>query len=160
MKLTALFSAKRVRVDVSVRSRKHAIELAARSLASAYENVSTNTLFDAMIARERLGCTTLGHGVALPHAALPGLETSAAAVIKFAEPIIFDENDTTPVSLIVAMVVPVQTQSADNDELQQACDLLANRERRGRLLAATSVAQLYAALSDELPAATLRQARG
>ncbi|MFK8016477.1 MAG: PTS sugar transporter subunit IIA [Gammaproteobacteria bacterium] len=160
MKLTALFSAERVRVNVAVRSKKHAIELAAENLASAFASVSVNNLFDAMIARERLGCTTLGHGVALPHAALPGLQTSAASVIKFAEPIIFDEDDSTPVSLMVAMVVPVQTQSADNDELQQACDLLSNRERRLQLLGAASETQLLAALRGEAPAPRLKQARG
>lgn len=160
MKLHALVGADRVRVDVAARSKKHAIELASELLATAYTNMSSNTLFDALIARERLGCTTLGQGVALPHAALPSVDTSAAAVIKLIEPIAFDDDDDAAVSLIVAMAIPSKTQSADNDELAQVCQLLSNGEHRRQLLAAQTPAQLYAALRSPPPESNLKEALG
>ena len=160
MKLHALVGADRVRVDVVARSKKHALELASELLASAYANISSNTLFDALIARERLGCTTLGQGLALPHAALATVDTSTAAIIKLLEPIAFDDDDDTPVSLIVAMVIPTKTQSAENDELAQVCQLLSNGEHRRQLLAAQTQAQLFTALRSPPPAAHLKEALG
>lgn len=159
MNLQALVSVDLLRVDVSVRSKKHAIEMAAGLLAGELEDVSANRLFDALIARERLGCTALGRGVALPHAAIEGIEHSVGCVLRFANPIPFDDDDPTPVSLIFALVVPGRTQGANNDDLQLACDFLSQGEHRRALLAAATPADMFAALAsaDEPP---LREATG
>ncbi len=159
MNLQALVSVDRLRVGVAVRSKKHAIELAANCLAESLQDVSANRLFDALIARERLGCTTLGRGVALPHAAVEGIEDSVGCVLKLAEPIVFDDDDPTPVGLIFALVVPSRTQGAHNDDLQLACDFLSRGEHRRALLAATSAEELLAAF-DDAARPPLREASG
>ena len=147
MNLQTLVSVDRLRLDVPVRSKKHAIQMAAGILAEDLEDISANRLFDALIARERLGCTALGRGIALPHAAVEGLDESRGCVIKFANSVEFDD-DTAPVSLIFALIVPARTQGADNDDLQRACDFLSHGEHRRSLLGATTAGELFDALAD------------
>jgi PTS system nitrogen regulatory IIA component len=159
MALDALVSAERVRVDVVARSKKHALEMVAELLAGAYPGLSGNAIFDALVAREKLGCTSLGHGIALPHAALASVETGAVATLKLREPLNFDDDDGS-VNLIVAMVIPATGQGVSNDILQQACDLLSEGDYRHQLMQAQTAAQLYAALRGELPASQVRQASG
>jgi PTS system nitrogen regulatory IIA component len=60
---------------------------------------------NALNAREHLGSTALGHGVALPHARLAGAST-AAAFVRTRLPIPFDAPDGKPVSDMIALVVP------------------------------------------------------
>ncbi|MEM6639158.1 MAG: PTS sugar transporter subunit IIA [Pseudomonadota bacterium] len=149
MNLQSLVSVDRLRLAVPVRSKKHAIEVAAGCLAEGLDDVSANRLFDALFARERLGCTTLGRGVALPHAALEDIDASRGCIITFAEPIVFDDDDPNPVSLILALVVPSQSQGVDNDDLKLACDFLSRGDHRRALMAASTPEQLFEALAGD-----------
>jgi PTS system nitrogen regulatory IIA component len=159
MALDALVSVDRMRVDVVARSKKHALEMAADLLASAYRDLSGNDIFDALAAREKLGCTSLDHGVALPHAAFKSVDSGAIAVLKLREPVAFGGDDR-PVGLIFAMVLPALRQGADNDILQQACDLLTQGEYRRALTEAGTPIQLYNVVRGESLSANIRQASG
>lgn len=160
MNLKALVSAQCACVDIAARSKKHVIELAAHKLAPYVDNVKPNQLFDALFARERLGCTALGRGIALPHAAIARVSRPAACVMKLNEPIRYDDDDQTPVSIVFALVVPSSTQGADNDILQYACDFLGRGDRRRALFAADSDQALLDALDEPAVPTNLRKATG
>jgi len=160
MNLQALISAERVCVDIAARSKKHLIELAAHKLAPCFENLTANQLFDAMIARERLGCTALGRGIALPHAAIATVAEPAACLLKLRAPIRYSDDDGSLVTMVFALVVPSTTQGADNDVLQYACDVLSRGDRRRALLAADSESALFDALAEPDDASGLREATG
>lgn len=160
MNLQALVSAERACVDIAARSKKHILELAAHKLAPCFPTLGPNQLFDALIARERLGCTALGRGIALPHAAIASVTEAAACVLKMREPVRYDDDDQGLVSVVFALVVPSATQSAENDVLQHACTVLSLGERRRAMLAATTDLALYAALSETDAASDLREATG
>lgn len=159
MTMDALASAERVRIDVVASSKKRALQIAAGLLAGAFDGLSENTIFNALVAREKLGSTSLGHGVALPHAAIRGIQTGAVAALKLKEPLVFD-SDSTPVSLIVALVIPATEQGTGNDILQHCCDLLSQGDYRRHLLEADTSTQLYDALRDEFRSDDLRRANG
>ncbi len=63
-------------------------------------------VIDALTARERLGCTGLGHGVAIPHGRVDFIDEPIGAAISLAEPIDFDAPDNQPVDLIVGLLIP------------------------------------------------------
>ena len=63
-------------------------------------------VIDALTARERLGCTGLGHGVAIPHGRVDFIDEPIGAAITLAEPIDFDAPDNQPVDLIVGLLIP------------------------------------------------------
>jgi PTS system nitrogen regulatory IIA component len=159
MNLKALVSAQCACVDVAARSKKHVIELAAHKLAPRFNDVKPNLLFDALFARERLGCTALGRGIALPHAAIESVNQPAACVMKLDDPIRYDDDETL-VSVVFALIVPSTTQGADNDILQYACDFLSRGDRRRALLAAQTDQALLDALDEPLASLDLRKAAG
>lgn len=63
-------------------------------------------VIDALAARERLGCTGLGYGVAIPHGRVDFITEPLAAAITLEEPIDFDAADGKPVDLVVGLLIP------------------------------------------------------
>ncbi|MEO7935156.1 MAG: PTS sugar transporter subunit IIA [Dokdonella sp.] len=82
----------------------------------------------ALIQREKLGSTGLGHGVAIPHARMEGISEVRAALIQLAEPIAFDAIDGQPVDLIAAMVVPEHSPEQHLHLLAELAELFSSTE--------------------------------
>src|SRR5882757_1804078 len=98
--LAKLLSKNNVVLDLEVSSKKRAFEQA----GLIFENncgIARSTVSDNLFARERLGSTGLGHGVAVPHGRIKGLKNPLAAVLRVREPIAFDAPDDEPVSLLI-----------------------------------------------------------
>lgn len=93
-------------------SKKKCIELVAQTIANEYPQIQANHIYDAMIERERLGSTGIGHGCALPHCRLANTEHPIGSLILLNEPIDFDSQDKEAVDIIFALVVPED----DNEE--------------------------------------------
>ena len=85
--------------------------------------VSDMDILDALISRERLGSTGLGHGVALPHSRLDVVDAPLAAMITLKEGVDFESADGEPVDLVLGLLVPRDC----NDEHLK---ILANLARR------------------------------
>jgi len=87
-------------------SKKRIIENISNILAKSTPNISAETIFHALLERERLGSTGLGRGVAIPHARIPGLNHTVAAMMTLAAPVNYDAADNKPVDIIVGLLVP------------------------------------------------------
>jgi PTS system nitrogen regulatory IIA component len=96
-------------------SKKKVLQTLAERLSKTLSDVSDLELFDQLIARERLGSTGIGSGVAVPHCRLSGLEKPTAALIKLPSGIDFEAIDKAPVDLVFALIVPVD---ATDEHLQ------------------------------------------
>jgi PTS system nitrogen regulatory IIA component len=91
--LAKILPAQNVALDLEVSSKKRAFEQA----GLLFENncgIARSTVSDNLFARERLGSTGLGHGVAVPHGRVKGLKAPLAAFVRLAEPIPFPDNVT------------------------------------------------------------------
>ena len=103
--LAKILQAQNVVLDLEVSSKKRAFEQA----GLIFENncgIARSTVSDNLFARERLGSTGLGHGVAVPHGRVKGLKAPLAAFVRLAQPIPFESPDGEPVSLLVFLLVP------------------------------------------------------
>lgn len=103
---------------------------------------------NALIERENLGPTGVGHGVALPHARLPGLTSVAGLFVRLRKPLDFESVDRQPVDLVFALFAP---QNAGADHLKALA--LVSRTLRdpaicAKLRANDDPATLYAVLTD------------
>lgn len=103
----------------SVSSKKRALEILSETLAQQNKDLNQNKILDALLAREKLGSTGLGKGIAIPHCRMEELESIHIAMLKLSEGIEFESSDDMAVTFLFCMVVP---ENADNDHLQ----LLAN----------------------------------
>lgn len=103
--LAKILPVQNVVLDLEVSSKKRAFEQA----GLMFENncgIARSTVSDNLFARERLGSTGLGHGVAVPHGRVKGLKAPLAAFVRLAQPIPFESPDGEPVGLLVFLLVP------------------------------------------------------
>lgn len=109
MKLSEILSPDCIQLEADVTSKKRALESASQMLADIDDTLSPRQVFDCLIAREKLGSTGLGHGVAIPHGRLPGLNKTIGVFLKLPRGVDFDAPDNEPVDLIFALLVPEES---------------------------------------------------
>lgn len=109
MKLAEILTSDRIRMDSDATSKKRVLESASELLADCDDSLSPRAVFDCLIAREKLGSTGLGHGVAIPHGRLAGLEKTIGVFIKVPRGVDFDAPDSQPVDLVFALLVPEES---------------------------------------------------
>jgi PTS system nitrogen regulatory IIA component len=106
MKLSEILTPDCIRFDADATSKKRVLESVSQLLADTDESLSPRQVFDCLLAREKLGSTGLGHGVALPHGRLPGLDKTIGVFLKLPKGVDFDAPDNEPVDLVFALLVP------------------------------------------------------
>jgi len=110
--------AARVDCDCKAGSKKRVLERVGELLATAAPDLSSEEIFEQLLERERLGSTGLGHGVALPHARLKGIEQACGVLVRLASGVDYDAIDGQPVDLLFGLLVP-------HDATQEHLQLLA-----------------------------------
>lgn len=110
-----ILSADRIELKACAGSRKKALELLGIRLSQTAENVSPQDIVDSLCARERLGSTGIGQGVAIPHARSAAVDHTTGAIITLTDSIDFDAIDGQPVDFLFGLLVP---ESADDEHLQ------------------------------------------
>ncbi len=115
MQLNDILTVQRTAYADQVHSAKQAFELLAECFCQANEPLDRKQLFDLMLARERLGSTGIGHGVAVPHIRYPLLTEPLAALLISANSISFDAPDNQPVNIFCGLIVP---EEAPKEHLQ------------------------------------------
>ncbi len=132
--LADLFDPAHVALDVAATSKKRVLELLAQRFADA-DALDANAVFRALLAREQLGSTGIGEGIAIPHARIKGLTRPRAAFLRLAEGVDFDAVDHLPVRLVVGLLVPEEATEAHLELLAALAEMLSDPERRHELLA-------------------------
>ena len=145
-RLSAILPAAQVLVQVDVTSKKRAFEEAGLLFESLH-GLNRALVTDSLFARERLGSTGLGHGVAIPHGRIKGLKQPMAAVFQLANPIGFDAPDEKPVSLLIFLLVPEAATQKHLEILSEIAELLSDGVLRDRLQASVDGASLHTLIS-------------
>ena len=133
-------------VCVEATSKKRAFE----ETGLLFENLhglNRALVTDSLFARERLGSTGLGHGVAIPHGRIKGLKTPMAAVFQLQAPIGFDAPDEQPVNLLVFLLVPEAATQKHLEILSEIAELLSDSGLREKLKSCTDAVTLHALIS-------------
>lgn len=105
--ITPLLATENIVLDLDVSSKKRVFE----HVGLLFENnqgIASSTVFDSLFAREKLGSTGLGQGIAIPHGRIKGLKRAIGAFLRLAAPVPFDSPDGKPVSLLFVLLVPEQ----------------------------------------------------
>ena len=147
MQLIDLLSPERVSVDAVARSKKRSLELASELLAANQPELTARGVFACLCARERLGSTGFGNGVALPHGRQDTGDTVSAAFLRLREPVDFDAADHQRVDLIFALIVPSHCEERHLELLSQMAEILSSDQRRSALRAAAGPQEVLQLLS-------------
>src|SRR5574344_2679869 len=141
-RLASILPSTQVLVGVDATSKKRAFEEAGLLFESQH-GLSRALITDSLFARERLGSTGLGYGVAIPHGRIKGLKSPMAAVFQLAQPIGFDAPDEQPVSLLIFLLVPEAATQKHLEILSEIAELLSDGALRERIKACTDAAELH-----------------
>lgn len=106
MNIAEILAADRVASGLSFSGKKQALEELSGILARGASGVSSANIFASLSAREKLGSTGLGHGVAIPHGRIAGIQTSVGAFIRLRHPLDYEAHDSHPVDLIFGLLIP------------------------------------------------------
>jgi nitrogen PTS system EIIA component len=98
-----------------ITSKKKALETVSQIVSKAFPSIDPKPILDSLIARERLGSTAIGDGIAVPHGKLCHCQHPMIVIMTLDEPVNFDAIDRKPVDIIVSFIIP---EDADEEHLQ------------------------------------------
>ena len=135
--------------DVSGVSKKKILESIAETLSREIPAINASDLFEALIARERLGTTGLGHGIALPHCRIKACPEPTGLLARLEEPIDFDAVDREPVDLVFALIVPEGDDQEHLEILKGLAERFNDGEIRSQLRHAKDASALFDIVTSE-----------
>lgn len=142
MPLAALLPSENVCTDLKVRSVSRLLDRMAALLAVP-AGLDHETVLSALRAREDLSPTALGHGIALPHAAVPGLQQAQLAFARLSTPLAMGASDGQPVDLVCALIVPDRFSDAKLRLLAEIAEKLESDGKRQLLRSAGNALELH-----------------
>jgi PTS system nitrogen regulatory IIA component len=101
-----LLSPARILAGVRINSKKRLFELLSTTFTRKSPDLNSRAIFESICAREHLGSTALGNGIAVPHGRIEGTDEVQALFLQLSKPLPFDTDDGKPVDLIFALIVP------------------------------------------------------
>jgi PTS system nitrogen regulatory IIA component len=146
-RLAKLLPFENVVLGLAVTSKKRVFEQA----GLIFENqngIARSIVTDNLFARERLGSTGLGEGVAIPHGRIKGLKHPLAAFVRLEEAIPFESPDGQPVSLLIFLLVPEQATQQHLEILSEIAQLLSDRDAREALASETDANAVHRLLTE------------
>ena len=132
--------------NAKARSKKHCLEILSELLAQNNPDIANEEIFEKLIERERLGCTSLQQGVAFPRCRISGIADASGVLVKLSEPVDFDAPDGLPVDLVLGLIVPKRIEASHYADIESLSIMIADHALRARLRAATSSGELHDSL--------------
>jgi PTS system nitrogen regulatory IIA component len=127
-----LLPAANVVVDLEAGSKKRVFEQAGLLFENNH-GLARVTVYDALFAREKLGSTGLGQGIAIPHGRIKGLKEALGAFIRLAVPVPFEAPDGQPVRLLFVLLVPEAATEKHLQLLSELAQMFSDRAFRDGL---------------------------
>lgn len=128
--------------SVDAHSRKRALEIAADILAEHHPELTARHVFDELMARERLGSTGLGEGVAIPHCRMECSQITGA-FLHLVDRVDYDAADDQHVDLLFVLLVPPEENTAHLEILASLAAMFNDPENRKRLRSCNDDEELY-----------------
>lgn len=135
-------------VNVPGGSKKRVLEQIAKVIARDLPDLDSQTIFESFVAREKLGSTGFGNGIAIPHCRMAGCASPLSAVLRLDAPVDFDAIDGAPVDLLFVLLVPQAATDEHLELLRQIASMLDREDVRDQLRSATTGQDLYKVVVD------------
>ncbi len=142
-----LLSPGRILTSVRINSKKRLLELISMTLAKKNTDLCSRNIFESLCAREHLGSTALGNGVAIPHGRIEGTQGVEALFLQLIKPLPFDADDGKPVDLIFALAVPKHCTEDHSKLLSSIADRFSDPQLLEQLRNATDANEIWQLLS-------------
>lgn len=148
--ISRLLPPSNVILDLDVSSKKRVFEQAGLMFENNHQ-IARAQVFDSLFAREKLGSTGLGQGIAIPHGRIKGLKEAVGALVRLHHPIAFDAPDGQPVNLVFVLLVPEKATDLHLQILSELAQMFSDRALREQLLQEPNAADIHKLISDWAP---------
>ena len=142
-----------VQLDLQASSKKRLFEQAGL-LFENLDGIARSVVYDSLFAREKLGSTGLGQGVAIPHGRIKGLKDALGAFVRLSQPVPFDAPDGNPVNLVFVLLVPEKANEKHLQILSELAQMFSDKALREAMGRAPDAAALYELIAAWLPDAS------
>lgn len=147
MEIADILGPDAVRASLKVQSKKRLFQEIAQILADTY-NLKAQYILEALLERENLGPTGVGHGVAIPHARIPDIKKVIGAFVRLEQAVDFEAVDRKPVDLIFVLLAPNAAGAEHLKALARISRTLRDESLCAKLRSTDDVTALYAILTD------------
>lgn len=147
MNISEILSPECIFPDVDCHSKKDALDTLAKTIADADNSTSQTEVFDCLCARERLGSTGLGNGIAIPHGRLKQGTKTIAAFMQLENGVDYDAVDKKPVDLLFALIVPEESTEEHLQILAKLAEMFSKPDIVSKLRQAETSAEIYTILT-------------
>jgi nitrogen PTS system EIIA component len=148
--ISRLLPQSNVVLDLDVSSKKRVFEQAGLLFENNHQ-IARSQVFDSLFAREKLGSTGLGQGIAIPHGRIKGLKEAVGALVRLNHAIAFDAPDGQPVNLVFVLLVPEKATDLHLQILSELAQMFSDKTLREKVLQETSAAAIHMLISDWAP---------
>lgn len=148
MNIQALVSLDRTECAVQCNSKKRILEIISDIAAQTSPEIDKETVLNALMAREKVGSTGIGNGIALPHGRLADLSKVTAVVVTTTPAIDFDAIDDKPVDIFFAILVPENQTQGHLQTLATIAGKLSQKDIIKAIRGAETKEEVIAALCD------------
>ena len=144
--IAGLLPAANILLDLDVANKKRVFE----QVGLLFENnhgISRIVVYDSLFAREKLGSTGLGQGIAIPHGRIKGLPEALGAFVRTKASIPFDSPDGRGVSQIFVLLVPERATDRHLQILSELAQMFSDKSLRERIAAVSDAQSLHQVLA-------------
>lgn len=141
--ISHILTAERTHMGAQCTSKKRLLEHISNVLAEQLDDAQSDDIFDRLIAREKLGSTGIGEGIAIPHSRLRECDDTLGALFVLKDPVDFDAIDRKPVDIVFVLLVPEEATEQHLQTLKMLAEKFNQEDFRNRLRQAQSDAELY-----------------
>jgi PTS system nitrogen regulatory IIA component len=124
-------------------SKKRFLTTISERIAEQTGTLSADHIYSALLAREQLGSTGIGNGIAIPHCRVAACKSITGALVTLSEGIDFDAIDSRSVDLLFVLIVPVEEMAEHLKVLGSLAALFHQQDLCRRLRQAESAEELY-----------------
>ena len=143
MRVRELLTLARTHHGVQASSKKQLLDQVAQLAAASCDSLNEQEVFDALVARGKLGSTGIGEGIAIPHCRLGHCQQAVGLLLKLESPIDFDAVDGHPVDLVFVLLVPQDNPEQHLKTLSHLASLFNDDSYRAELRHSTDNQHLY-----------------
>jgi PTS system nitrogen regulatory IIA component len=151
MTISEILGADRVLSGVTFTSKKKALEELSKLLAHGQPSIAATDILTSLAAREKLGSTGLGRGVAIPHGRIAGVSSSVGAFMRLKHPLDYDAHDGNPVDLVFGLMVPQNANEEHLKHLAAIAEMFSDEAFCTQLRGAESDAALFTLIARYQP---------
>lgn len=143
MKLQDILTEDCTSCAVPLSSKKKILEQICNIATHHIPEHSSFELLQSLLAREKMGSTGIGNGIAIPHGRLNGTNDVVAVLMTTQQPVAFDAIDNRAVDIFVALFVPEDCCKDHLSTLQSIAKLLSNKQMNKKIRKCTNNHELY-----------------